>query len=157
MPFEFGADAGGAADIIYFKQKIPGVIATTCELIGNDEQVPNTLGNYELAVCHRNDEKWGPSVICRLAHYTLEAQLEPGHTMDIASAVPEGSSIAGFLFQEFGRFEVRGRKAGLLLCLGITADELAACRAGGRAEIEKRLRDEDIYPYTDLWRSSVSQ
>lgn len=155
IPFQLGGDLGGAADIIYFRHHVPGRVSVTSELIGCEEQVPNDLGNYELMICHRDDEDWGPNMICRLAYYTLEAELKPGDTMDIGPATPEGSTIAALLFLEYGRFDVRGKKAGLLLCIGLTADELAACRKGRRAEVEEALKKAGVYPYTDLHRQSV--
>ena len=154
VPFEMGAELGGGADLVYFRNHVPGVVAVTCELIGRDDQRENSLGNYELAICHRSDESWGPELISRLAHYTLEAVLEPNETMDIASAVPDGSTTTAFLFFEFARFEVLGRSAGILLCLGIRPEELAACRSGRTAEVKRLLRSSGIYPYTDLQRGS---
>jgi hypothetical protein len=71
------------------------------ELIGHDEQVQNDLGNYELMICHRDDEPWGANVISRLAYYTLEAKLNPGETMDIGSALPDDSTLAAFLFLNY--------------------------------------------------------
>jgi hypothetical protein len=106
-------------------------------------------------ICHRDDEEWGPNVICKLAYYTLEAELKPGDTMDIGPAAPKGSSIAALLFCDYARFKVRGKKAGLLHCIGITADELAACRSGRRADVERALKKENVFPYTDLYRKSV--
>lgn len=97
IPFDLGADIGGAADIIYFKKHLNGVVSVTSELIGHDEQVPNDLGNYELMICHRDDEPWGADIISRLAYYTLEARLNPGETMDIADAAPQGSTGANIL------------------------------------------------------------
>lgn len=155
IPFQFGTDIGGGADIIYFRHHIPGRVSVTSELIGCEEQVPNQLGNYELMICHRDEEEWGPNLISRLAHYTLEAELDPGETMDIGPATPEGSTIAALLFLEYARFKVRGKEAGLLLCIGITGDELKACRKGRRADVEQALKRAGIYPYTDLYRQSV--
>lgn len=155
VPFFLGADSGGAADILYFKQHLDGIVAVTSDLIGCEDQVTNDLGNYELVVCHRDDEPWGANIISQLAYYTLEAQLNPGETMDIDSAVPEGSTIAALLFFEYGRFQVLDRPAGLLLCVGITADELEACREGKRAEVEQALKAAQVYPFTDLYRASV--
>ena len=137
-PFQFGADAGGVADIVYFKNHLDGVVSVTSDLIGQKDQVQNDLGNYELMICHRDDEDWGANIISRLAYYTLDAKLNPGETMDIAEAVPEGSTISAFLFFGYGKFKVRSSKAGLLLCLGITADELEHCRAG-EAKLWKEL------------------
>ncbi|QEX17013.1 hypothetical protein FRZ44_23090 [Hypericibacter terrae] len=155
VPFEFGYDAGGRADVVHFREHVAGVVYATCELIGCDEQVKNSLGNYELAICHRGTERWGAELISRLAYYTLEAQLEPGSTMDLGPAVRPGSAITAFLFVEFGRFRVRDRAAGLLLCIGITADELAHCRNHRRAEVEAALISKGVYPFTDLERGSV--
>lgn len=155
IPFHFGADMGGAADIIYFHEHIDGIVSVTSELIGCDEQKSNSLGNYELMICHRDEEEWGANIISQLAHYTLEAELNPGETMDIGPAVPEGSTIDALLFLEYARFPVLDRDCGLLLCLGITSDELARCRAGHTPEVEAALKRHSIYPYTDLYRESV--
>jgi Suppressor of fused protein (SUFU) len=155
VPFDLGADIGGAADIIYFKKHLKGIVSVTSELIGHYEQVQNDFGNYELMICHRDDEPWGANVISRLAYYTLEAKLNPGETMDIGSALPDDSTLAAFLFFNYATFKVRGRKAGLLLCVGITADELKACRAGKREKVENALKAAKVYPFTDLYRKSV--
>jgi len=155
VPFYFGADMGGAADVIYFHNHIDGIVSVTSELIGCDEQIFSSLGNYELMICHRDEEDWGPEIISRLAHYTLEAELNPGETMDIGPAVPRGSTIDALLFLEYARFRVLDRDCGLLLCIGITAEELSACRAGRRSQVETALKDHNIYPYTDLFRKSV--
>ena len=155
VPFDLGADIGGAADIIYFKKHLNGVVSVTSELIGHDDQVQNDLGNYELMICHRDDEPWGANVISRLAYYTLEAKLNAGETMDIGSALPDDSTLAAFLFFNYARFKVRGRKAGLLLCVGITPDEHQACRRGKREKVGKALRAARVYPFTDLYRDSA--
>jgi hypothetical protein len=155
IPFSLGADLGGAADIIYFRGHVPGIIAVTSELIGCDEQVKNQLGYYELMICQRDDVTWGGDLISKLAHYTLRAEVNPGETMDIESATPKGSTIAGLLFFEYARFEVRGSQAGLLLCVGITKDELKACQQGRRPAVEAALKSAGVFPFTDLYRKSV--
>jgi hypothetical protein len=155
IPFQFGAEMGGAADIVYFRNHLDGVVAATSELIGCDDQLQNDQGNYELMICSRDDDEWGPDIICQLAHYTLESVLNPGETMDIGPAAPDGSTIAAFLFCDYGRFKVRDRPAGLLLCLGITAQELSECRSGNRTQVESAIKDAGVYPFTDLFRKSV--
>ncbi len=155
IPFQFGADMGGAADIVYFRNHLDGVVAVTSELIGCDDQIPNDQGNYELMICSRDDHEWGPNILSQLAHYTLECPLNPGETMDIGPAAPNGSTIAAFLFLDYGRFKVHDRHAGLLLCIGITADELSAFRAGNSSQVEAALKDAGVYPFTDLFRGSV--
>lgn len=155
IPFQFGAEMGGTADLVYFHNHVDGVVTVTSELIGCDEQLANEQGNYELMICSREEDNWGQYILGQLAHYTLEAVLNPGETMDIGPATPDGSTIAAFLFCDYGRFTVRDRNAGLLLCLGITADELAECRAGNRERVESALQEAGVYPFTDLFRKSV--
>jgi hypothetical protein len=155
IPFDLGADIGGAADIVYFRHHIDGVVAVTAELIGCEDQVKNRLGNYELMICQRDDAEWGANMISSLAYYTLEAELNPGETMAIGSAAPGDSTIAALLFYEYARFVVREEPAGLLLCVGITQDELAACRRGRRAMVEKALERRHVFPFTDLARAST--
>lgn len=155
VPFSFGPDEGGAADVLYFRNHAPGVLTVTAELIGTDDQVRSSLGNYELAICHRSAETWGPNLISRLAYHTLETPLEPGETMDIGPIAPDGSGIAALLFESYGRFEIEGRKAGVLLCIGITEEELKWCLRGKSAEIVQLLKARSIFPFTDFGRQSV--
>jgi len=146
---------GGQADVLCFRKHLPGRVAVTCELLGEEGQIESDLGTYELMIAHRDDDDWGPNVIARLARYTCDARLDPGDTMEIGPAAPKGSTIAGFLFCEYARFTFRGQDAGLLLCLGITADELDRCRNGGRDEVLTALKAAGVYPYTDLSRPTV--
>jgi hypothetical protein len=94
-----------------------------------------------------------------LAKYTLEAALQPGDTMDLGDAVPEGSTIGALIFAEpdvkNNQFDVRGLKAGLLLCIGITMEELNVCQQQGSDVILKKLKEQGIFPYTDLRRKTV--
>ena len=155
IPFDLGAEVGGAADILYFRGHLRGIVATTAALIGRDDQVPSPLGNYELMICARDDIEWGADLISRLAHYTLTAVIAPGETMDIGFATPAGSTTAALLFLEYARFVIDDRAAGLLLCIGITAGELNACRGGHRAAVEASLKAEGVFPFTDLYRASA--
>lgn len=156
IPFQFGPEMGGSPDFVYFHDHVDGVVSVTAELIGCEDQFANDQGNYELMICARGDEdEWGQGIIGQLAHYTLEAALNPGETMDIGPATPDGSTIAAFLFCDYARFRVRDRDAGLLLCLGITDNELTECRAGNRPSVESALKTAGVYPFTDLYRESV--
>lgn len=155
IPFQLGVDLGGAADVVSFSQNLDGIAYVTSELIGMDDQAPGELGNYELMICHRTPSDWGPRVIRLLAHYTLDTPLNPGDTMDIGEATPEGSTIVALLFLEYARFRVLGRDAGLLLCIGITQEELDVKLEKDSSVVEQRLKERDVYPYTDLNRQSV--
>lgn len=155
VPFEMGPEEGGTADIVYFHDHVDGVVAVTAELIGNEKQIPNCLGNYELAFCTKTDDSWGAGLISQLAHYTMETALEPGETMDISPATPKGSSISAFLFCDYGEFEVQGEKAGILMCIGITDSELELCQNGQSDEILSKLKKKNLFPFTNLNRKSV--
>ena len=133
----------------------------TSDLIGCEGQIPNAFGSYELMICTGEEIEWAPNIISRLAPYALEAELNPGETMDIRGAVPDGSSISSFLFLKpdlaEASFRVGGLECGILLCLGITADELAFCREKGPSSLEPILRIARVFPFTDLARKSVLQ
>jgi hypothetical protein len=150
-------DEGGTADVVRFRHHVAGICYVTSELIGRDDQVPSTLGNYELMLCTRQESNWAADLLSRLARYTTEVDLNPGDTMDLGDATPKKSTIAAFLYLEYAKFQIQGRESGLLLCLGITADELEACQAGKRELVENELKKAGIYPFTDLYRKSVLQ
>lgn len=155
VPFRFGFENGGRADVVHFREHVAGAVYATCELIGCDDQIPNRLGNYELAICHRGAETWGIDIINALAYYTLDSKIEPGDTMELGPSAPKNSIIYALLFYEFGRFVVRGREAGILLCLGITPDEMVACQNGYCDEVEAALLAKGVYPFSDRGRRST--
>jgi hypothetical protein len=157
IPFELG----GFADVLEFREFVRGSTYVTADLTGPDSsQIPSSLGQYELMVCTREAADWAPGLISRLAKYTAEAVLEPFQTMDIATALPRGSTIAALLFVEpdlpTNEFHVQGERAGLLLCLGISAAELQACFDGRVGEVVRSLRTAGVFPFTDLQRPSVA-
>jgi suppressor of fused protein SUFU len=151
VPFHLG----GQADVLTFRKHIAGRVAATCELLGEPSQKPNLQGTYELAIAHRDESEWGPNVISKLARYTCDAVLQPGQTMDIGPAVPPKSTISGFFFDDFKRMKFKGTDAGLLLCIGLTEDELTACKQGKRQMVYDALVAQKVFPYTELFRASV--
>lgn len=78
--------------------------------------------------------------------------------MDIGPALPQPTNLAAFLFLPYASITVEGARAGILLCLGITSDELAFIRQaeeGRTSELVSLLKQSNVYPFTDLSRSSV--
>lgn len=142
-------------EILRFRGHVDGVVTATSGLIGCHDQIPNEQGNYELLICCRGDESWVADALRVLSAYTRRRALWPGETMSIGSMVPGGSSIVAFLFCDYARLAVRGREAGLLLCLGITAGELSQCRNGNWRKVDATLRGTGIYPFTDCTRRST--
>jgi hypothetical protein len=148
---------GGNADVLVFHPPQMGTTYVTADLIGEESQKrPKDVGNYELMICHREDrEMWGPNLLSQLASYTLEAVLNRWDTMDIGPATPKGSTVAALFFVPYARFKFRGKPAALILCLGITKDELAFKMKNGPEALMTRLRAAGVYPFTDLKRKSV--
>jgi hypothetical protein len=75
--------------------------------------------------------------------------------MDIAAAVPQPSAITAFVFAEYGTFRLQGESCGVLLCVGITADELQMAFEVGSTALLERLRGAGVFPFTDLTRDTV--
>jgi hypothetical protein len=156
IPFQLG----GSADVLPFPEFVPGITFVTAEMTGVDSgQLPSTLGNYELMICANQQLEKAADLISRLARYTCDAVLEPGETMDLQTFFGSGSTIRALLFAHSNdepiRFEFLGKRYGLLLCIGITADELAFKRANGSAKLLGLLKQHGVFPYTIPDRPSV--
>jgi len=151
---------GGFADVLPFPHYVPGMTYVTADLTGEDVgQLPSSLGNYELMVCVREELPRAADMISRLARYTCEAELEAGETMDLPDFFSE-SVIKALLFAHPAdqpvQFEFLGTQYGLLLCIGITAEELAFRRANGSDALLAVLKQRGVFPYTVLQRESVT-
>ena len=61
------------------------------------------------------------------------------------------------VYSKYGGNEitVEGKKAGVLLCLGITGDEYECVRKQGPDVLIEKLKRANTYPFTDLGRTSV--
>jgi hypothetical protein len=148
----------GQADVLVFAQHIVGgVLYVTSDLTGSaSTQMPNGVwAQYELAICQRGDETWAPDAISRLAARTLRDPLRPGETMGM-DLLPGDSVISAFLFVDYGSFRLAHRSCGVLLCVGITAEEEAECFQSGSTVVLERLRGAGVFPFTDLERESFS-
>jgi len=148
-PFELG----GQADVMAFFHHLPGAVYVTAELTGK----PNACyADYELMICHRSPDDWGPNIISRLATYTQQAHIGAGETMDIDTATPADSRIKAFLFDTYSGFKLFGQDLELRLCLGITKGELQFKMEHGPEKLLALLRQHGVYPFTDLRRESIS-
>jgi hypothetical protein len=154
------ARRAGCADVLRFRQYVDGFTYATCDLIGNERQVPNKWGHYELMLCMHEENEWAPALLSRLAQYTHEATLQPGDTMDLAVLRPPDSNISGLLFARpdppADAFSVLGVPANLVLCIGITSSEFADCKNFGSGVMLRMIREKEIFPYTVLNRDPVN-
>jgi hypothetical protein len=150
---------GGSADVLRFPHYVPGMTYATCELTGEDVgQISNSLGHYELMICVREDLDRAAQLVSQLSRYTCEAKLEPGETMDLSDYFGD-STIRALLFAQpdLGScgFELAGERCGLLLCLGITQDELEFRHSEGVEKLLELLKKHGVFPYTEPSRPSV--
>lgn len=157
FPFEHG----GLADVVTFSHFVDGKTYVTADLTGpGTNQRPSSLGNYELMVCVREETPELAEMISQLAAYTREAALEPGDTMEFGDKSSD-SAISALFFIYPGEeplyFEFLGQRYGLLLCVGITAEELALTKEQGNDLLWALLKERGVFPYTDLDRQSVSR
>jgi hypothetical protein len=159
IPFDAGLELGGAPDLVSveFPKGNSHVAYITSDLIGR-KQVPNRLGNYELMICLPPNLTAGFAIqtLAPLAYYSLTEALEPGETSDISEMLPSDSTLAGLLFFDYARFQILNRACGILLCIGITGDEMRHCHTQkGVAELSLLLKESGTYPVTNLLRSSL--
>jgi hypothetical protein len=150
----------GYSDVLRFRNFNSGVTYATCDLIGSRRQVPNTSGNYELMMCCREESAWAPAILSRLAKYTFDAAVHIGDTMELVHAVPSGSNLVALLFAApdvpSPTFEVQGRPASIVLCLGITSGEFSACKSHSSQVVLRMLKEKGVFPFTDLLRPPVT-
>ena len=143
---------GGQAHVMSFDRHLDGVVYVTAELTGK----PNaSYADYELMICHRSPQDWGPNVISRLAPYTQEAYIASGESMDIDAATPPDSRIKAFVFDTYASFSLFGLENELRLCIGITKPELEFKHQHGAERLLDLLKRHGVYPFTDLERDSV--
>ena len=156
VPFQMGWDIGGRADVYIYKNHIKGEVYLTADLIG-EKQVKNSIGNYELMICHPEQQDWGANLISNLAYYTMDASLNTGETMDLGgNFLLENSEIKALIFSKYADFKVKGKKYGLLLVIGITSEELNWAKKNGGEELILKLKEKGVYPMTDLKRKSIT-
>ena len=135
-----------------FYHHLEGAVYVTVDLTGKPGA---SYADYELMICHRSDQDWGPNAISRLAAYTQEAYIAAGESMDIDQATPPESAIKAFLFDTYATFTLFGRANELRLCIGITKPELEFKIEHGSDKLLALLKSHGVYPFTDLERDSV--
>lgn len=150
---------GGSADVVSFPNYLSGNTYVTSELTGVDiGQQPNSLGHYELMICTREPMATAADFVSRLARHTCDAVIEAGHTMDIGEFFKD-STLRAMLFTHPGEqpvvFNFNGQLYNLLLCVGITSEELAYARSRGSNQLLQVLKEHDVFPYTTPNRPPV--
>ena len=171
----FGLD-GGAVDMYYFPNGIPGTGFATMELIKPDGSGPkkNRIGTYELVTFTKLEmpgsqgdmgkaerfqkiERRMCRIMTGIGWYAHEAVLNPGETCEMP--VYEAEPSVYLIFDEYRKdgvqFEFEGRRHCLLLCIEVFRSEMEHAMREGSEVVLKKLKDAGHYPYSDMDREPV--
>lgn len=166
---------GGAVDMYYFPNGIPGTGFATMELIERDGSgpKPNRIGTYELVAFTKKKiplpevgledhpftqtERRICGTFTTIGNYSYEAVLNPGETCELPGK--EGEPNRCLIFDEYAPdgtpFEIDGKKHCLLLCLEVFRSEMEYAMEHGGDAVLKKLKAAGHYPYSDLDREPV--
>jgi hypothetical protein len=165
---------GGALDLYYYPNAIPGTAIATKELSelpaeGSSYQV---YRSYELVMFTRHqldldaalDERtpFGQAhatinaILNCIAPFSAEATLNPNETCEFPADMPR---IGGrcLNFDGYPSYqEDEPPEFGLLAIIEVFRSEMDYAREHGGIELLKRLKDKQHYPYSDLDRNPVA-
>ena len=152
-----GFQFGGPPDVLTFSDPpgVKGVFQVTSDLLFFKQQPKNSLGKYEVAICTPKKSDWAQRILGDVAHFTLGAVLDDGHTADITEWVDRKCAIKGLAFTKLIGFEDQGGSFGALLCTGVTRAELDYALEHSSAKLLEKLKAEGVFPVTDQRRRSV--
>jgi len=171
IPFQIG----GAVDMYFFPNGIPGTGFATMELIEPDGTgpKPNRIGTYELVAFTKHpipskpeEKKDNPfnkierrmcGILTSIGYYSYEEVMNPGETCELPGE--EGEPEICLLLDEYkpdGKsFEINSKKHWLLLCIEVFRSEMEYAMENGSAAVLKKLKEAGHYPYSDLDRKPV--
>lgn len=173
---------GGGLDLYYFcSSYVPGTVIASMELINSDGSGPkrNRLGTFELVMCTRHRFQTDPSTdtvsvrsrgsrddlirnriwvnMTTVAQYVQTNKIEPGDTCEIPYESTDDRRY--IVVDEFDThripFLIEGKRYGLLLCIEVHESEMEFARQQGTKALFKRMKEADVYPYSDLDRDPV--
>ena len=168
-------DIGGAVDMYYFPNGIPGTGFATMELLQPDGSgpIPNKLGTYELVAFTKLDyvqdtvktnpfnliERRFCGIFTGIGNYSFEAKLEPMETCELPRGEDEPNLC--LIFDEYKsdnkQFKIGNRIHGLLLIMEVHRNEMEFAMKNGTGKLIEKLKEKGHYPYSDLDRESVVQ
>ncbi len=156
IPFDFGQEMGGGPHLYLYSNHISGTICTTAGMIGTPQK-QSDAGNFELMMAFPPgcETKFGENLIFQMAYYPQEASLNSGQTMGLPPQMTEGTNIDSIIFDCYRRFKVGNIEAGLMLVVGISKAELEFKMEHSGSALIQLLKDNGVYPYTDLNRQSL--
>lgn len=165
---------GGALDLYYYPNGLPGTAIATKELSelpgeGSSnavyqcyELVMFTKHPLDLDAAQNEDTAFGQvhSVISatlnQIAPYSAQATLNPNETCEFPEDMP---TVGGrcLIFDGYPSYpDDDPAEFGLLAIIEIFRSEMAYARENGGAELLKRLKAKGHYPYSDMEREPVA-
>jgi hypothetical protein len=146
---------GGGVDVLSFAAPEGGYTYVTSGL--SHPRFPQRFGaaRFELAIHAREPNEWAPRLLARIGPTSAGLRYHFYDTLPLA----DGSSrLGGLVFapHEPRAWSVVGDQRYLLMrCVGVTLDELAACRIAGAPTVLSAIERAGIYPFTDPNRPTV--
>jgi hypothetical protein len=169
IPFQ----VGGAVDIYRFPDALPGTAMVTMELIAPDGSgpKPSSIGTYELIAFTRipvgKESDQGSyeqienricSLLTQVGRYSYMEVINPGETAEFS--LDDNEPNVCLVFDEFKKpgfeFLIGEKSHGLLLVIEIFRSELNYARSTGSSELLARLKEAQVYPYSDMNRPPVA-
>jgi len=152
-----GFEFGGPPDLRLFRHTpdIPGVTYVTSNLLCCEQQPPNSIGRYELAISLPEESQWAEHILFKLAHASLEQKFEVGHTLDISEWVEPDCLIKGLFVTKLLGFRLDGQHYCVLYFVGVTRSELDHALGHGVGKVAIQLKNAGAFPVTKLVRESV--
>jgi Suppressor of fused protein (SUFU) len=163
---------GGAVDMYYFPNALPGTAFVTMELVepGQPEPMPGPLGPYEfigftkLPYSSSESPEWQSierrlcGIFSMLGLYSRQAVLKPGDTMEMPADETHDAKCLVFdaYVNPAADFVVDGRAYGLLLVIEVLRSEMEFAMQEGTGELLDRLKAAGHYSYSDLSREPVA-
>ena len=167
-------EAGGAVDMYYFLEALPGTAFATMELIKPDGTgpIPNKMGTYELVsftkeVFTTSGDATSPfnlierrlcGIMTTIGSFSFQAKLQPKETIEVPAG--EGEPNLCVILDEYKpngiEFTIGGKKHMLLLVIEVFRDEMEFAMQNGAAKLFEMLKAKGYYPYSDLNRESVT-
>jgi len=146
---------GGGVDVLSFAAPEGGYTYVSSGL--SNPNFPQRFGpaRFELALHAREPNEWAPRLLARIGPSSAGLRFHFYDTLPLA----EGSSrLGGLVFapHEPRAWSIVGDQRYLLMrCVGITPDELAACRIAGAPTVLAAIERAGVYPFTDPNRPTV--
>jgi hypothetical protein len=165
---------GGALDLYYYPNGLPGTAIATKELseLPNEGSSNDVYGSYELVMFTRHPldldraldtaTDFGRAhanvntLMNLIARYSAQATLNPGETCEFPADMERVGGKC-LIFDAYAcHSDDLAQRFGLLAILEVFRSEMQFARESGSGQLIARLKAKGFYPYSDLDRGAVA-